>query len=141
MIARPGGTSWAVRLSVARRGGWRAWLTASGEFERDLAGQESDSVLTPHVEAENRRRHRPLAGTMYLACTSDLLPMHTRYIHARFGYATPPGNAPAEAYTATRAQMRVPGSHGPPTEPGIELSLGLSMAAVTRCPAAAGWSW
>ncbi|MGH3223677.1 MAG: hypothetical protein ACRDPY_34185 [Streptosporangiaceae bacterium] len=55
MIARPGGTSWAVRLSVARRGGWRAWLAVSGEFERDLAGQESNSVLTPHVEAESRR--------------------------------------------------------------------------------------
>jgi hypothetical protein len=55
MIARPGGTSWSVRLSVARRGGWRAWLAVSGEFERDLAGQESDSVLTPHVEVESRR--------------------------------------------------------------------------------------
>jgi hypothetical protein len=55
MIARPGGTSWAVRLSVARRGGWRAWLAANGDLEHDLAGQESDSVLTPHVEAESRR--------------------------------------------------------------------------------------
>jgi len=44
-----------VRLSVARRGGWRAWLVVSGDFERDLGGQESDSVLTPHVEAESRR--------------------------------------------------------------------------------------
>lgn len=55
MIAGPGGTSWAVRLSVPRRGGARAWLTVSGDFERDLAGQESDSVLIPHVEAESRR--------------------------------------------------------------------------------------
>ena len=63
------------------------------------------------------RGHRPLVGTMYPACISDALPMHPRYIHAGIGYASPPGHAPAEAYTATRAQMRLPGSHGPPTEP------------------------
>jgi hypothetical protein len=28
------------------------------------------------------RGHRPLAGAMYLACTSDVLPMHPRYISA-----------------------------------------------------------
>jgi hypothetical protein len=55
MIARPDGTSWAVRLSIARRSGWTAWLAVNGDFDRDLAGQESDSVLTPHVEAKSRR--------------------------------------------------------------------------------------
>jgi hypothetical protein len=39
-----GGTRWAVRLSVARRGGPVAWGAASGEFERDLATQASDTV-------------------------------------------------------------------------------------------------
>ena len=62
IIVGPGATSWAVRLSVARRGGWRAWLAVSGDFERDLAGQESDSVLTPHVEAESRRGPLPVPG-------------------------------------------------------------------------------
>jgi hypothetical protein len=41
MIAKPGGTSWAVRLSVACRGGWRAWLAVSGEFEHDLVGRRA----------------------------------------------------------------------------------------------------
>jgi len=27
----------------------------NGDFERDLAGQESDAILAPHVEAESRR--------------------------------------------------------------------------------------
>ena len=27
---------WAVRLSIARRGGWRSWLEVSGDFERGL---------------------------------------------------------------------------------------------------------
>jgi hypothetical protein len=52
MIARPGGTSWAVRLSAAAG---VPGSRVSGEFEHDLAGQESDSVLTPHVEAPEQR--------------------------------------------------------------------------------------
>ena len=55
MIIRADGIRWAVRLSVARRGGWRAWLVVNGDFERDLAGQESDVILAPRVEAESRR--------------------------------------------------------------------------------------
>jgi hypothetical protein len=59
MIARPGGTSWAVRLSVARRGGWRAWLTVSGEFERDLAGRRA----TPSGPRTSRPRADVAATT------------------------------------------------------------------------------
>jgi hypothetical protein len=55
MITRPDGRRWTVRLSVARRGGWRAWLAVNGDFEHDLAGQESDAVVAAHVEAESRR--------------------------------------------------------------------------------------
>jgi hypothetical protein len=46
---------WAVRLSVARRGGWRSWLEVSGDFERGLAGLASRTVIMPHVDAETRR--------------------------------------------------------------------------------------
>jgi hypothetical protein len=46
---------WAVRLSVARRGGWRSWLAASGDFERGLEALASKTVLAPHVDAETRR--------------------------------------------------------------------------------------
>jgi hypothetical protein len=40
---------------VARRGGRVGWGTASGEFERDLATQASDTVLAPQVWSESRR--------------------------------------------------------------------------------------
>jgi hypothetical protein len=43
-----------VRLSVPRVGGWRAWGAARGEFERELAGQESAAVAL-HVDSEVRR--------------------------------------------------------------------------------------
>ena len=46
---------WAVRLSVARRGGWRGWLEVSGDFERGLEALASKTVITPHVDAETRR--------------------------------------------------------------------------------------
>ena len=46
---------WAVRLSIARRGGWRSWLEASGDFERGLSGLASRTVIMPHVDAETRR--------------------------------------------------------------------------------------
>jgi hypothetical protein len=55
MITRPDGRRWTVRLSVARRGGWRAWLAVNADFEHDLAGQESDAIVAPHIEAESRR--------------------------------------------------------------------------------------
>jgi hypothetical protein len=64
MIAGTDGTAWAVRLSVARRGGWRAWLVVNADFERDLTGQESDSVLTPRIEAESRRGRDYVRVTM-----------------------------------------------------------------------------
>ena len=55
MIIRGDGTRYLVRLSVPRRGGWRAWGAVSGEFERRLAGQESPVVISPRIESETRR--------------------------------------------------------------------------------------
>ena len=46
---------WTVRLSVARRGGWRGWLEVSGDFERGLEALASKTVIMPHVDAETRR--------------------------------------------------------------------------------------
>jgi hypothetical protein len=54
---------WAVRVSIARRGGWRSWLAVSGDFERGLAAQASRTVITPHVDAESRR------GSDYVSVT------------------------------------------------------------------------
>ena len=55
MAARQEGTRYSVRLSVPRRGGWRAWGAASGNFERRLAEQESAAIIAPHIEDETRR--------------------------------------------------------------------------------------
>lgn len=70
MIAGQVGTRWAVRLSVARRGGWRAWLVVNGDFERDLTGQESDAVQAPHVEAESRRGRDYVRVTIAMTVTA-----------------------------------------------------------------------
>ena len=55
MGSRQARARWAVRVSIARRGGWRSWATVSGDFERGLAGQASRTVITPHIDAETRR--------------------------------------------------------------------------------------
>jgi hypothetical protein len=46
---------WTVRLSVARRGGWRDWLVASGDFERSLEALANKTVIMPRIDAETRR--------------------------------------------------------------------------------------
>jgi hypothetical protein len=44
-----------VRISVPRRGGWRAWLPGSGPFGQQLEAQESGAVISAEVETETRR--------------------------------------------------------------------------------------
>jgi hypothetical protein len=46
---------WMVRLSITRRGGWRAWAQTSGDFERSLAALAGKTVINPHIDAESRR--------------------------------------------------------------------------------------
>jgi hypothetical protein len=48
------GPRWTVRLSVPRRGGWRAWGAVRGEFERRLAEQGTAAVAA-RVDSEVRR--------------------------------------------------------------------------------------
>jgi len=55
MVTGRNGPRWPVRLSVPRRGGWRAWRAVSGDFERRLAGQQSAAVIAPQIEGEIRR--------------------------------------------------------------------------------------
>lgn len=42
-------------ISVPRSGGWRAWGSARGHFERRLAAQESPTVTGARIESETRR--------------------------------------------------------------------------------------
>jgi hypothetical protein len=44
-----------VRLTVPRRGGWRAWGAVSRTFEHRLAEQGNDVVLAPRIDRESRR--------------------------------------------------------------------------------------
>ena len=55
MNARKDSMAYAVRLSVPRRGGWRAWGAVSGEFERRLGEQEGEAVTAARVDSEVRR--------------------------------------------------------------------------------------
>jgi hypothetical protein len=50
-----GGARYVVRLTVLRRGGWRAWRAVSGTFEHRLAEPGSDVVLAPLIDRELRR--------------------------------------------------------------------------------------
>lgn len=70
MIARRARARWTVRLSVARRGGWRAWGTASGDFPRALAAQASTTVADPRIEAERRRGRDYVRVTLAMTITA-----------------------------------------------------------------------
>lgn len=63
MAAGQARARWTVRVSIARRGGWRSWLAVSGDFERELAAQASRTVITPRIDAESRR------GSDYVSVT------------------------------------------------------------------------
>lgn len=45
---------YSVRLTVPRRGGWRAWGEVRGDFERQLSSQESSAVTGEHIDSEIR---------------------------------------------------------------------------------------
>ena len=65
-----------VRLTVPRRDGWRQWGAARGEFGRELAGQESTTVIGPRVDSEVRRREH---GTEESICSTRVLVSATRW--------------------------------------------------------------
>lgn len=70
MIARRKRARWPVRLSIARRGGWRAWGTASGNFERQLAAQASATVTESRIEAESSRGPDYVRVTLAMTITA-----------------------------------------------------------------------
>ena len=70
MAAGTDGQRWAVSLSVPRRGGWRAWGTASGAFENGLVAQESDVVTAPRIDSESRRGADYVRVTLSMTVTA-----------------------------------------------------------------------
>jgi hypothetical protein len=48
-------TRYAVRLTVPRRGGWRAWGAVRADFERALAGAADPAIASAEIASELRR--------------------------------------------------------------------------------------
>ena len=46
---------YAVRLTVPRRGGWRAWGAVRADFERALADPADPAIATAEIASELRR--------------------------------------------------------------------------------------
>ena len=44
-----------MRLTVPRRGGWRAWRTVRAGFERALADQAGAAIAAAEIDSELRR--------------------------------------------------------------------------------------
>jgi hypothetical protein len=71
MASRQARARWAVRVSIARRGGWRSWAAVSGDFERGLAAQASRTVINPHIDAETRRGSDYVSVTLAMTVTAS----------------------------------------------------------------------
>jgi hypothetical protein len=48
-------TRYAVRLTVPRRGGWRAWGAVRADFERALADAVDPAIASAEIASELRR--------------------------------------------------------------------------------------
>ena len=48
-------TRYAVRLTVPRRGGWRAWGAVRADFERALADPVDPAIASAQIASELRR--------------------------------------------------------------------------------------
>ena len=53
--ASRGKTRYAVRLTVPRRGGWRAWGAVRADFERALADAVDPAIVSAEIASELRR--------------------------------------------------------------------------------------
>jgi len=60
-----------VRLTVPRRGGWRAWGAVRADFERALAAPADPAIATAEVASELRR------GAGYVRVTLALTVLST----------------------------------------------------------------
>src|SRR6266699_6452280 len=64
---------YAVRLTVPRRGGWRAWGTVRADFERALADPVDPAIASAQIASELRRGVDYVRVTVVLTVvTSDV---------------------------------------------------------------------
>ena len=50
-----GATRYRVQVTVPRRGGWRAWGSVRGGFERALADPPDPAIASAEIASEHRR--------------------------------------------------------------------------------------
>ena len=55
MVSGESGQRWSVRLTVPRRGGWRAWGGVRGDFEHVLTYPVDSAVIAAGIGSEVRR--------------------------------------------------------------------------------------
>jgi hypothetical protein len=80
-----------VRLTVPRRGGWRAWGTVRADFERALADPADPAIVSAEIASELRRgagyvrvtvaltvAATDVAGALAIARDASALPGMTR---------------------------------------------------------------
>ena len=64
-------TRYSVRLTVPRRGGWRAWATVRADFERALAGAADPAITSAEVASELRRGAGYVRVAVVLSVAAD----------------------------------------------------------------------
>ncbi len=67
---------YSVRLTVPRRGGWRAWGTVRADFERGLADPLDPAIASAEIGSELRR------GADYVRVTVALTVLTTDVANA-----------------------------------------------------------
>ena len=76
-------TRYAVRLTVPRRGGWRAWGAVRADFERVLADAVDPAIASAEIASELRR------GVDYVRVSVAVTSVGTS--RSRFGRRLRPG--------------------------------------------------
>jgi hypothetical protein len=136
-----------VGISVPRSGGWRAWGSARGHFERRLAAQESPTVTGARIESETRRGRDYVRITISVVVSAPDVAQALAaawWVFRKAASDDPEGWDMASAYADVRPEGQVTRHSGratgrlPRLRPGLPDARGLDypMRAtwVTRCP-------
>jgi hypothetical protein len=96
-------TRYAVRLTVPRRGGWRAWGAVRPDFERALAGAADPAIVSAEIASELRR------GAGYVRVTVALTVV-TADVAAAAAQVQPEPTLTGPGDTQSSAPVRLPAS-------------------------------